>query len=264
MKKRFLKLTLGVALCNGLMTAIYLNEPAIMAKADGEETSLPSGSASIEAASSEENASSEEAISNSSSQSLSSEDAKKEDEAWKAIEEYIKELERQIESFNSTKFLNGTIGGLISSALTLLVYAVIKFAEKKGWKTRTELFSRANGLLDTVQSKVDDLHSTQKISEEQYETATKAVTDATALLSKTNDKLADTDAKVEEIKNEVTEKYQETLETVQKDYAVLMAKYEKLLSMLLEMAKSSPDMIKSGTYEKMVEINSASDSTEGE
>lgn len=259
MKKRLLKLAIGVALCNGFAITLHLSEPAMMAKAEGEENSLPSESNEIETSSSEE-ASSDTFASN----DASSEESKKEDEAWKAIEEYIKELEKQIESFNSTKFLNGTIGGLISSALTLLVYAVIKFAEKKGWKTRTELFSRANGLLDTVQSKVDDLHSTQKISEEQYEAATKAVTDATELLNKTNDKLADTDAKVEEIKNEMAEKYQETLEAVQKDYAVLMAKYEKLLNMLLEMAKSSPDMIKSGAYERMVEIDSASDGTTGE
>lgn len=260
MKKRLLKLTIGVALCNGLTTALYFSEPATMTKAEGEEISLSSEASEAETASSEETVSTGEVSSNEAAgESVSSEETKKDDEAWKAVEEYIKELEKQIESFNSTKFLNGTIGGLISSALTLLVYAVIKLAEKKGWKTRTELFSRANGLLDTVQSKVDDLHSSQKISEEQYEAATKAVTDATELLGKTNEKLTETDAKVEEIKNEVSAKYQETLETVQKDYAVLMAKYEKLLNMLLEMAKSSPDMIKSGAYEKMVEIDSASD-----
>ncbi len=271
MRSKLLKAAISVALCNGVLMASYISEPAFMAKAEGDEPAASASDMGISEASdpaSEEVVSSEEASSEEISSEAASSSAgtisKEEEQAWKDIEEYIKELERQIENFNSTKFLNGTIGGLISSALTLLLYAVLKLAEKKGWKTRTELFSRANGLLDNVQSKVDDLHATQRISEEQYKAATKAVTDATQLLNETNEKLNDTDGKVDAVKAELEAKYNETMESVKKDYDVLLAKYEKLLSMFLEMAKSSSDMVKSGAYERMVEINSASDSTEGE
>lgn len=260
MKNKLIKLTLGVALGNAIMLASALESPATMANAEEGDVSLSSSFDAAEA-SSEETISSEEASSSGESASNEGQSSKEEDEAWEAIEEYVKELERQIKQFNDTKFLNGTIGGLISSALTLLVYVVFKIADKKGWKSRTELFSRANSLLGDVQTKVDELHTSEALTEGQYETATKAINDASDLLNKTNEKLDATDEEMAKLKEELTAKYEETMKSVQDDYAVLMERYEKLLNMLLEMAKSSPDMIKSGTYEKMVEINSKMDDT---
>lgn len=262
MNAKLFKITIGVALCN--IVAMPSDKPYMaMAEGEGEASSLV-------AEGSEEASSVEEAVSSCSSGEANSEEGseasseaggetadeeKKDDEAWKAIEDYIAELEKQIKQLSDTKFLNGTIGGLVSSAFTLLAYAIIKIAEKKGWKNRTELFSRANGLLDSVQGKVDELHATEKISEERYKAATKAVSDATALLSSTNDKLNETDAKVEEMKAEVMAKYDETMKTLEADYSELMARYSKLIEMIKEMAKGDPDLVKSGAYSKIVEID---------
>lgn len=266
MNAKLFKITVGVALCN--IVAMPSNKPH-MAMAEGEDET-----SSLMADGSEEASSIEEAVSSFSNGEENSEESseasseaggettdeeKKDNEAWKAIEDYIAELEKQIKQLSDTKFLNGTIGGLVSSAFTLLAYAIIKIAEKKGWKSRTELFSRANGLLDNVQTKVDELHATEKISEEQYKTATKAVSDATTLLNATNDKLNETDTKVEGMKAEVMAKYDETMKTLEADYSELMAKYSKLIEMIKEMAKGDPDLVKSGAYSKIVEIDAKAD-----
>lgn len=151
------------------------------------------------------------------------------------------------------------------------------------------MFSRANGLLDQVSGKVEELHKTETITEEQYKAATNAVATCSNLLSETNStidrRIAETDAKISEMKDEVTSRYNEamnvleaktnealsefrdktneTLEKVQSDYATLLEKYDKLVSMIMEMAKGTPDLIKSGTYSKIVEIDSK-DQSKGE
>lgn len=297
MKTKGIKLILGVALGNIYAVSLAPNG-ALMANAEGEESSI------VEAPSSEpeeEISSFEEAVSSEQEEVFSSEESQGESsssesipeeptsDAWKQIQDYITQLEEQIRQLSETKFLNGTIGGLISSALTLLVYAIFKIADRKGLKTRTELFSRANGLLDQVSGKVEELHKTEAITEEQYKTATNAVATCSSLLSETNStlnrKMEETDAKISEMKEEVTSRYSEamsllesktsealnefrdktndTLEQVKSDYATLLEKYDKLVSMIMEMAKGSPDLIKSGTYSKIVEIDSK-DQSKGE
>lgn len=298
MKKKAIKLILGVAL--GYVYAVSLiPQKTLMVNAEGEESVLVDApSSQIEEVSSQENvensASASESESVSKGEPVASEPSdpipeEPTDDAWKQIQDYVKQLEEQIKQLSETKFLNGTIGGLISSALTLLVYAIFKIADRKGLKTRTELFSRANGLLDQVSGKVEELHKTETITEEQYKAATNAVATCSNLLSETNStidrRIAETDAKISEMKYEVSSKYDEamdileaktnealsefrdktneTLEKVQSDYATLLEKYDKLVSMIMEMAKGTPDLIKSGTYSKIVEIDSK-DQSKGE
>lgn len=298
MKKKAIKLILGVA--TGYVYAVSLiPQKTLMVNAVGEESVLVDApSSQIEEVSSQENvensASASESESVSKGEPVASEPSdpipeEPTDDAWKQIQDYVKQLEEQIKQLSETKFLNGTIGGLISSALTLLVYAIFKIADRKGLKTRTELFSRANGLLDQVSGKVEELHKTETITEEQYKAATNAVATCSNLLSETNStidrRIAETDAKISEMKDEVSSKYDEamdileaktnealsefrdktneTLEKVQSDYATLLEKYDKLVSMIMEMAKGTPDLIKSGTYSKIVEIDSK-DQSKGE
>lgn len=272
MANRLLKLAVGVAVCN--IIALPTGKP-YEAHAEGEEPSLSIGGAEAsseqealssydEVTSSEsEGSSADEASSEAPSEEKKEEEGKATDEALKTLEDYIAQLEKQIKDLSDTKFLNGTIGGLVSSALTLLAYAIVKIAERKGWKSRTELFARANGLLDTVSDKVEDLHKTEALSDEQYRKATDAVSKANELLSSTNSKLSETDAKVEEMKAEVIAKYDETMKTLESDYAELMDKYSRLIGMIKELAKGDPELIKSGTYEKIESIGSKA-SSEGE
>lgn len=246
-----------VALCNVIgFSAIGTGKTVMAFAAEGEEN--PS-SLSVDESSSEEIESSSEESSSEEAEISSSEEAvpdnpSNDDDYWKAIEDYITALEKQIKDLSETKFLNGTIGGLISSALTLLVYAIFKVAERKGFKSRTELFSRANGLLNQVQGKVDDLHKTESLSEEQYKIATKAIESATNLLSDTNNRLDETDKAVAETKEHLTELYQSSMEEMAREYKELLSKYQILIEMFKEMAKSSPDMVKSGAYAKLTEI----------
>lgn len=299
MKKKAIKLILGVAL--GYVYAVSLiPQKTVMVNAEGEESVVTDAPSSqiAEASSFQENVENSASVSKSElggegepvasdpSDTIPEEPT---DDAWKQIQEYVKQLEEQIKQLSETKFLNGTIGGLISSALTLLVYAIFKMADRKGLKARTELFSRANGLLDQVSGKVEELHKTETITEEQYKAATNAVATCSNLLNETNStlnmKMEETDAKISEMKDEVTSRYNEamnlleaktnealsefrdktneTLEKVQSDYATLLEKYDKLVSMIMEMAKGTPDLIKSGTYSKIVEIDSK-DQSKGE
>lgn len=262
MKAKARKIALIVALGNIVgFSSINLGE-TVMVRAEGEGSSIvediPSSVGQTESEEETIQSSEESGSGQTPAESSEGEASEEESEYWKQVEKYISDLEEQIKKLSQTKFLNGTIGGLVSSALTLLVYLIFKIADKKGWKSRTELFTRANGLLDSVSEKVEDLHKTEALTEEQYKTATKAIESASTFLNETNAKLdesiANTDKQIEELKSEILSKYNETLEQVTYDYEELLSKYNTLIAMLKEMAKGSPDLVKSGTYQKITEI----------
>ena len=160
-------------------------------------------------------------------------------EEKKALMDQIAELEKQLKELSETKFLNGTIGGLASGALTAVLYVIMKIAGRKDIKKQSDFLARGNSLIDNVTVKVSDLSAQNLITKQQYETATKALNETKAMLDKANGKYEETERQ---------------LKAVQSQYLNIVDEFNKVMESIKELAKCSSDAVKSGAYGKIVEI----------
>lgn len=172
-------------------------------------------------------------------QASSAESEEESAEEKKALMDQIAELEKQLKELSETKFLNGTIGGLASGALTAVLYVIMKIAGRKDIKKQSDFLARGNSLIDNVTVKVSDLSAQNLITKQQYETATKALNETKAMLDKANGKYEETERQ---------------LKAVQSQYLNIVDEFNKVMESIKELAKCSSDAVKSGAYGKIVEI----------
>lgn len=239
MKKGFrMGIGASVALL-GAVVALSLGDP-IMAKAEGEETSLE---ASSEPASEQVEESSADEVS--ASQEVVSESAESE-----ASKDYVQELEDKIASLEAEvkakgeEFKKTETYSLIVMVIVIAaeVYKVIdKVSDHKLTKRLEELAKRGEGQITDNASALKAVKDTQEEVSKDYAKAT--------------DQLSLCMSALQQATEELKECHEEN--------ADLQAKVLELEDILLQIIKDDPGLVSSGTYKKAIAImNGAKDDGE--